>query len=93
MAGDRKQAKRWLVSGQVQGVGYRAFAQHKAMSLGVTGWARNLEDGRVEVFGVGTPDRLDDLAAALHVGPRMSDVRGVEEQQAAPEKFSGFSVR
>lgn len=86
-------AKRWFISGDVQGVGYRAFAQQKAASLGVTGWARNLNDGRVEVYGVGTPDRLHDLAAALHLGPRMAEVRGVEEQDAPLESLSSFSVR
>jgi acylphosphatase len=90
---DKKIAKRWFVSGTVQGVGFRAFAQHKASSLGVAGWARNLEDGRVEVYGVGTPERLDDLFAALHIGPRMARVRGVEEKDAPLEKLSGFAVR
>jgi acylphosphatase len=89
---NQKVAKRWFVSGAVQGVGFRGFAQHKAASLGVSGWARNLDDGRVEVYGVGTPDRLNDLAAALHVGPRMAEVRGVEEKDAPLEKLSGFSV-
>ena len=88
-----KIAKRWFVSGAVQGVGFRAFAQHKATSLGVAGWARNLEDGRVEVYAVGTPDRLDDLSAALHIGPRMAEVRGVEEKDASPESLAGFGVR
>ncbi len=93
MSPERKTAKRWLVSGEVQGVGFRAFAQHKAASLGVNGWARNLDDGRVEVYGVGTADRLNDFGAALHVGPRMSHVRSVEEHEAPVEQFSGFSVR
>ena len=88
-----KTAKRWFVSGGVQGVGYRAFAQSKATSLGVSGWVRYLSDGRVEVYGVGTPDRLDDLAAALHLGPRLSKVRNVEEQDASVDVSSGFSIR
>jgi hypothetical protein len=45
------------------------------------------------VYGVGTPDRLDDLFAALHIGPRMARVRGVEEKDAPLEKLSGFAVR
>ena len=86
-------ARLWYVSGVVQGVGFRYFAQQKAARLGVNGWARNLDDGRVEVYGEATPDRLDNLAAALHTGPKMSAVRGVEEQDAPPEHLSGFSVR
>lgn len=89
----RKTAKRWFVSGTVQGVGFRFFVQQKANSLGVSGWARNTADGRVEVYAAGSPDRLDDLAAALHLGPRMADVRGVEEQDTAVENTYGFKIR
>jgi acylphosphatase len=88
-----KAAKRWLVSGTVQGVGFRFFVEHRARELGLSGWARNLEDGRVEVYATGPTERLNDLAAALHLGPRMADVRGVEEREEAVEKISGFSVR
>lgn len=86
-------ARRWFVGGQVQGVGFRYFVQQRATLLGVRGWARNLDDGRVEVYGVGPKTALNDLAAALHVGPRMADVRGVEEQEEAVQEFSSFSIR
>lgn len=86
-------AKRWFVSGIVQGVGYRYFVRNNAQALNLKGWAKNLADGRVEVYAVGTPERLSDLAAALHKGPHMSDVRHVEELEAAPEKCSDFHVR
>lgn len=88
-----KKAKRWFISGTVQGVGFRYFVQHKASALGLSGWARNLDDGRVEVYASGTPERLSDLASALHVGPRMAEVRGVEEQNAEPDGASSFSIR
>jgi acylphosphatase len=87
------EARRWLVSGRVQGVGFRYHAQRKAEELGLTGWARNLDDGRVEVYAVGAPDRLSDFAAALHLGPRMSEVRGVQEIEDEAQKLSGFSIR
>ncbi len=90
---EQRAAKRWLVKGMVQGVGFRFFVQHKATSLGLTGWARNLDDGDVEVFAVGTKARLSDLAAALHVGPSMSRVRSVHEEEAALENASSFSIR
>jgi len=90
---DRKAAKRWLIGGQVQGVGFRFFAQHKATALNLTGWARNLDDGRVEVYAIGSPDRLNEFAAALHQGPRMADVRSVEEQDAAVQGLSSFAIR
>jgi len=86
-------AKRWLVSGRVQGVGFRYFVQAKASELGVSGWARNLDDGRVEVYATGHAHKLSDLAAALHIGPRMADVRGVEELEEAIMELAGFSIR
>ena len=86
-------AKRWLVRGTVQGVGFRFFVQEKARELGLRGWTRNLDDGSVEVYATGKPKSLDDLAAALHVGPRMADVRSVEEKAEAAQDLSGFSIR
>ena len=88
-----KTARRWFISGIVQGVGFRFFAQKKAVSLNVSGWARNLEDGRVEVYAVGSPDRLDALAAALHLGPRSGEVRSVEEREAPVENVTSFAIR
>jgi acylphosphatase len=77
----------------VQGVGFRYFAQRRAEELGLNGWARNLDDGRVEVYATGPAERLSDLAAALHMGPRMAEVRGVEEMEDTVQKVVGFSVR
>jgi len=83
-------ARRWFVRGRVQGVGFRYFAQKAANEIGVSGYARNLDDGRVEVYAAGTEDQLSRMSAALYQGPRWSDVRGVEEQEAAVEKMGGF---
>jgi acylphosphatase len=88
----KREAKRWLVSGRVQGVGFRYFAQRKAEELGLNGWARNLDDGRVEVYATGRVEQLSDLAAALHMGPRMAEVRSVEEMEDVVQKMAGFSV-
>jgi acylphosphatase len=77
----------------VQGVGFRYFVQKKAKELGLSGWARNLDDGRVEVYAIGSDDKLSDLAAALHLGPRLAEVRGVEEREDSVQKLSGFSTR
>ncbi len=90
---ERKAARRWIVRGSVQGVGFRFFVQAKATALGLSGWARNLPDGNVEVYAVGPAARLSDLAAALHTGPRMANVRGVEEREEAVENLAGFSIR
>jgi acylphosphatase len=52
-----------------------------------------LDDGRVEVYAVGSSPRLSDLAAALHKGPRMAEVRNVEEREDAVQAISGFRIR
>jgi acylphosphatase len=86
-------ARRWLVHGRVQGVGYRYFVEKSAVELGLEGWARNLDDGRVEVYAAGAQEKIQKLAGLLRVGPRWADVRGVEEHEAAVQKFGGFQIR
>jgi acylphosphatase len=86
-------AKRWYIHGIVQGVGFRYFVRAEARALNLTGWTKNLSDGRVEVLAVGPHDSLNQLAAALHKGPPMSTVRHVEELEAAPETHADFHVR
>jgi acylphosphatase len=88
----KRDARRWFVRGRVQGVGYRYFAQRAAESLGVTGYARNLDDGRVEVYAVGPEKKLSELAGILYRGPRWSDVRGVDEEQAALQEYASFYI-
>jgi acylphosphatase len=92
MAAGGKTARRWFVRGQVQGVGYRYFAQRAAVGLGLTGYARNLDDGRVEVYAVGRAQQLEELAGWLHRGPHWSDVRGVEEMEAAVQDEGEFRI-
>jgi acylphosphatase len=90
-----RMARRYHVSGRVQGVGYRYFAQRVAIDLGVHGWARNLDDGRVEVFALGTAVQLEDFEGELRVGPLRADVRGVVVEDAAVEipRAAGFHIR
>jgi acylphosphatase len=85
-------ARRWIVRGRVQGVGYRYFAQRAAVELGLTGYARNLDDGRVEVYAAGPAGKLSQLAGILYRGPRWADVRGVEEQEAAVHEYGSFRI-
>ena len=85
-------AKRYFIRGRVQGVGYRYFAQREAEQLGVRGYTRNLDDGRVEVYAVGTPDQLADLAGRLWKGPRFADVHGVEETEAGVQQYDTFHI-
>ena len=92
--GDEKQTRRYFVSGIVQGVGFRFFAQREAEKLRVGGYARNLLDGRVEVLAIGTPAQLDGLKRALERGPRFSSVSGVREEAAQhnPRYENGFVI-
>jgi acylphosphatase len=91
---DATQAKRYFVSGVVQGVGFRYFAQHAADKLGVNGFVRNLLDGRVEVLAIGTPQQLAQFRAMLERGPRFSSVTNVQEENASPDPHfeKGFSI-
>jgi acylphosphatase len=85
-------AKRYFVRGRVQGVGFRYFVERAAHELTLTGYARNLDDGRVEVYAVGRVEQLSELAGRLWKGPRFADVRGVEEQDAAVQQYGAFSI-
>jgi len=86
-------ARRYFVRGRVQGVGFRYFVERVAWELGVRGYTRNLDDGRVEVYAIASPAVLSELAGCLWGGPLMSAVRGVEEMEAAIEECNGFRIR
>jgi acylphosphatase len=91
--GEGDEARRWVVVGQVQGVGFRYFARQTAQALGVRGWVRNLPDGYVEVQAAGAPDRLECLKAELLRGPRGSRVEDVEEERLVQvPTWQGFNV-
>jgi acylphosphatase len=79
-------SKRFFVSGGVQGVGFRFFAERTATSLGVKGYVRNLMDGRVEVYAIGGAEQMHALLSALRRGPRMASVQNVEELAADFER-------
>ena len=79
-------ARRYVASGRVQGVGYRAFAARVARSLNLKGGATNLDDGCVEIFVSGPAHALERLESALREGPRLSrvDDLSVETLDALP---------
>jgi len=87
-------AKRFYVSGRVQGVGFRFFAEEVAARLGVGGYVKNLFDGRVEVYAIGNEQQLHALQDALGRGPRMATVDRVEERDAEILKqyADGFTI-
>jgi acylphosphatase len=81
-----------LVSGRVQGVAYRASCAHQAMALGVTGWAANLNDGRVEIVLEGDTAAVAHLEQWCHTGPTWAEVDHVDGCDEQPEGLPGFAV-
>jgi len=77
-------ARRFIVRGRVQGVGFRWFVEREAHILGIAGWVRNNPDSSVEVFAIGTRDQLAGLRSRLREGPRAARVDNVEEVEAKP---------
>ena len=83
-------ARRFLVRGRVQGVGFRWFVEREAHILGIAGWVRNNPDSSVEVLAMGTTDQLAGLRSRLREGPRAARVDNVEEFEAKP--IAGLST-
>ena len=77
-------ARRFLVRGRVQGVGFRWFVEREAHILGISGWVRNNSDGSVEVLAQGPRDQLLGFRSRLRQGPRAARVDDVEEFEAKP---------
>ena len=82
---DGKHAKRYFVSGMVQGVGFRFYTRDVAARLRLGGYVRNLPDGRVEVYAIGTPEQLAKLTEAINRGPSGASISDVEEEPAKPD--------
>ena len=83
-----------LITGIVQGVGYRWSCRRAALGIGVTGWVRNLDDGRVEVVAQGTREQVEQLIKWCYRGPeeaRVSDIAVAYEELA--ETFPDFGIR
>lgn len=86
-------ARRFVIAGRVQGVGFRWFVARLARDLGLRGSARNLSDGRVEVLAAGDKARLAELETALRAGPPAArvdavEIADVEDEATVPKGFS-----
>lgn len=87
-------ARRYLVSGRVQGVGFRFFVEHVARQEGVSGYVRNLPDGRVEALVEGDVMAVGRVEAALWQGPGLSRVDEVQTSDVEPSgRATGFRIR
>jgi acylphosphatase len=87
------EARRFVVRGRVQGVGFRWFVEREAHILGISGWVRNNADGTVEVLAQGTSDQLSGLHSRLRQGPRAARVDDVEALEVRPlANISSFRI-
>jgi acylphosphatase len=83
-------AKRMVVRGLVQGVGYRAWMVHQARKLGVDGWVRNRSDGSVEALVAGETAAVEELLRMCRRGPKLAEVLSIEDEFADPPDDPGF---
>jgi acylphosphatase len=87
-------ARRYVIDGHVQGVGFRWFTHDVAAREGVHGWVRNLADGRVEVMAEGESSAVERLEVAIRRGPPSARVDVVEVDEHAPAwRVTGFEIR
>lgn len=87
------QKKHVFVSGRVQGVWFRAWTEQQAKELGLSGWVRNLADGRVEAVIAGHPPALSSMLKRLHQGPPAAKVEGVEVSDWTEVVAPGFQQK
>lgn len=85
-----KIARRFVVRGKVQGVGFRFFTVTCAEALGVAGWVRNTPEGTVEIHAEGTEQQLAELAFDLSRGPRYARVQAVDPEDVPVEGLTDF---
>jgi acylphosphatase len=88
-----KLARKYRVSGRVQGVGFRFFADHWANQLGLSGYVKNCWDGTVEAYAIGDAAALEEFKARLAEGPRSARVDGIQEsEEAVNSRYKRFVV-
>jgi acylphosphatase len=90
---DALERVRVLVSGRVQGVWFRGSCEQQARAHGVSGWVRNLPDGRVEAVFEGRPGAVSSMVSWCHVGPPGASVTRVQVTSEPPTGERGFSIR
>lgn len=94
LGNNRMISRRYLVSGRVQGVGFRHFVFRAGSELRLAGWVRNLADGRVEAHAQGALPQVEEFEGRLYLGPPHAEVRRVETIEAGlDDKIDGFHIR
>ncbi len=81
-----------MISGRVQAVGFRAFVKRNAKLLELTGWVRNCDDGKVEVFAQGNEEKLERFQELCSLGPPTAEVINVEAEASASAQHSEFRI-
>ncbi len=84
---------RVVLSGRVQGVGFRAWIERTARTLGLSGWVRNLRDGSVEALFAGAPEVVDDMISRCRRGPDHARVEVLERHEESEAPLPGFQIR
>ena len=80
------------ISGWVQGIGFRQFIKSYANELSLTGWVKNLPDGRVEAILQGRTEDIDKMILLCHKGPFLAEVKSVEVEKLPDQKFESFDI-
>lgn len=90
----QQQVKHLILSGRVQGVGFRHFTTQQANELGIRGWVKNLPDGRLETVIAGTKKDVEEMVQRMEKGPRMASVSEISELDPPEtmDQFKSFSV-
>lgn len=88
-------SKHLIISGRVQGVGFRHFTYKTARELGIKGWVKNLQDGTVETVFTGSPENVNTMKERLKEGPPRARVQHIEEVELTTDtdSFQDFSIR
>ena len=83
-----------FISGRVQGVGFRYFAEHKAIEFNITGWVKNTPDGRVEIEATGDTENLNIFINWMKIGPTRAIIKTVSVSDITPTRtFTNFIIR
>lgn len=84
--------EKFLIVGHVQGVGFRYHTSHQGLKLGLTGYAKNLNNGDVEVIACGTEEQIEAFSKWLEEGPRTASVDSVTQERVSYKPFRGFKI-
>ena len=83
---------RILISGNVQGIGFRQFVKSHANKLDIKGWVKNLSDGRVEAMFAGNQDKINKMVEVCRKGPFLAEVKGLETKKLPAQEFKSFEI-